>query len=192
MSEPSASASEIEVSKYIRLLSSEHTFVHGEAFAWLAAHPTESRPVLLEMANRREPYPLVLAVFHILGQIGDAADVSLLADILNGADPKLVWDSAQALARHPASQAMDVLLSALTRDDPAVVEAAAVALGVRGNDAVRPHLERLLNHPRETVRYRTIYALGQIGIAPSESVLREHLKHERSEEIRKFIKESLA
>jgi hypothetical protein len=191
-SEDDSPSANPEVREYIRLLASEHAHEHGQAFAWLVEHPAESRPAMVEMARKRTPYPLALAVFHILGRIGDPADVPLLTEILCGRDSALVWDSAQALGFHRSPQAMDALLAALRHEKAEVVEAAAVALGMRGDEAARPSLEGLLEHPQETVRYRTVFALRKLGISPSAAVLQTRLAAESSEEVRTCIREALA
>lgn len=184
-------ASRNDVGRYIARLASEHAHKRNEAFAWLLDHLAQSRPRLVELVEGGQFDERVLGAIYILGQMGQEADVPLLAKTLTEGDQRLAWNSAQALGEHPSPLALDALLAALQHDDADVVGAAAVALGMRGNETTREELERLLERAGESVRYQAVYALRQLGVSPSIETLKKQRERELSAEVRALINEVL-
>lgn len=83
-----------------------------------------------------------------------------------------------ALGRMKDPRAVDVLIHLLEDDD--LVGHAAKALGKVKNGAARPHLERLLTHPRAWVRNEVKRAIAQIDRASSRPASAESSGRDRS------------
>ncbi len=172
-------------------LASEHAHERNEARAWFLDHQETGRPSLLKIVTKGEPANLVREAMYVLGQMGNDSDVPVIAAVLNRGRTPLIWDAAQALGSHPSKSAFETLLDALQHKDAEVAGAAAVALGVRGEDTARKPLEKLLSNANESVRYRAVFALQKLGAGPSADTLREHLKQESSESVRTLIEKVL-
>ncbi len=182
---------EKQVTQWIENLADEHVEGREPARAWLLDHPDVSYPALSQLVEQGQPDQRTLEAIRLLGRMSRAEAVPLLAASLHGAEPQLLWQSAQALAQHTAPQALEVLLAALHSPNAEIVSAAAVALGVRGDEQARAAIEQLLSHPDEGVRYRAVYALRLLGVAPSAALLREHTQREASSQVRQLIDETL-
>jgi len=178
-----------EAERHLGRFSSEHPHERDRALTWLLEHADESRPALVELVRAAAPSAATRAALHVLGRMGHEPDVALLADVLARGDRSLTWDAAQALALHGAPAAMTALLENLRHADIDVGGAAAVALGVRGDERARPDLEALLDHPSETVRYRAVHALKRLGARPSAARLAARYATEPSEQVRRLIAE---
>ena len=175
----------------LRALGSEHAHERDAASAWLLRHSKVSRPALIAVVNSGRPIQVAIGALHLLGSIGQEADVPLLARVLNRADSTLIWHAAQALGQHRSSLAREALIVALTDTNAEIVGAAAVALAGRGDATVRTLVEQLLARPEEVVRYRAVYALQLLGVGPSTATLKEHYALEPSTEVRRLIDEAL-
>jgi HEAT repeat protein len=176
-----------EAERHLRRFSSEHPHERDRALTWLLEHADESRPTLVELVRVAAPSAVTSAAIHVLGRMGHPPDVPLLADVLARGERSLTWDAAQALALHRAPEAVAALLSNLRHDDVDVIGAAAVALGLRGDEVARPALEALLDHPSEAVRYRAVSALKRLGAGASAARLRARYAAEPSEQVRQLI-----
>lgn len=172
-------------------LASEHAHERNEARDECLDHPDVVRPALLDIVTKGKSANLVCEAMSVLGLIGNEADVPVLAAILNRPSGPLTRESAQALGSHPSKLALQTLLDALEHEDPEVGGASAVALGLRGEETARKPLEKLLGKQNESVRYRAVYALQKLGAATSAEMLRQHIKQETSESVRKLIDEGL-
>lgn len=176
-----------DIKLLISNLLSEHSHERDKARAWFVAHPDRGRTALYEIIRGGKPLRLVKEAVSLLGQIGDERDVSLLTNLLKQKDSELKWEAAQALAKHPANDALQGLLEALEQSDAEIAGAAAVALGVRSDEIARKPLEKLLSNYDETVRYRAVFALQKLGARASAEVLRQHRDKEKSEAVRELI-----
>ena len=179
-----------EIKTHVSNLLSEHSRERDKARDWLVSHSAMARPALYEIIRAGKPVRLVKAAISLLGQIGDENDVSLLNGFLKK-QTEVTWDAAQALAKHPSSTALNALLDALETSDAQVVGAAAVALGVRGDESARKPLEKLLTNQDESVRYRAVFALQKLGAGASADVLRRHRDQEKSTAVRELIDKAL-
>jgi hypothetical protein len=105
-----------------------------------------------------------------------------LRNLLNGLDPKREViplytlemghiparvGAANELARNPRmpERTVPLLIANLTSTNRAVIEGCAVALGAYGSaaESAVPHLEKLLEHPRERIRVASSNALESIN-----------------------------
>ena len=179
-----------EIKSYVSKLLSEHAHERDKARDWFVSHPAMGRPALYEIIRAGKPVRLVKEAVSLLGKIGDEQDVSLLNGFLKK-QTEVTWEAAQALAKHPSNTALNALLDALEHSDTQVVGAAAVALGVRGDESARKPLEKLLTNQDESVRYRAVFALQKLGAGPSADVLRRHRDQEKSEAVRELIDKAL-
>lgn len=143
-------------------LADEHPQGFGPAMQWLVEHPAEARPGLRALVERGDLDMGTRRAFEVLGRIGHAEDVPLLARRLGNARGTLAADVAHGLALHAAPEAAEALLAATTSSVPDVVGAAVSALGERKHVAARPILERLLAHGDEGVRHRAKLALEDL------------------------------
>jgi len=176
-----------DIKSLVSELMSEHSHERDKARAWFVSHPDKGRPALYEIIRGGEPPGLVQQAVSLLGQIGDERDVSMLTNFLTQKESELKWEAAQALAKHPSQSALQSLLEAVKQNDAEVAGAAAVALGVRGDETARKPLEKLLSNADESVRYRAVFALQKLGAGASADVLRQHRDGEKSQAVRELI-----
>jgi HEAT repeat protein len=178
------------VDHFIQLLASEHAHDRNEATSWLLEHASESRPALTRLVSKAVPDQRTLAAIFLLGRMANEEDVPLLAASLTRRG--LEWESAQALGHHCSKSAREALLQALAHEDLEVVGGSVIALGGCKDESTRKPLEKLLGHHEESVRYRVVLALMQLGVNPSLEVLKMHYAHEPSSEVRHLIEKALA
>ena len=175
-------------------LASEHREDWGPAMAWLIAHPAIARPPMADVVARGGG-PADMEVERaaiVLGEIGHADDVEVLAAALSRGGEIIAWKVAQALAIHRAPAALAALIAATEADDPTIVRAATAALGTRHDDAARPAIEGLLGDPRTEVRYSAVLALIDLGPRPSRAALKRHMSVEADGEVRGAIRRALS
>jgi HEAT repeat protein len=180
-----------EVAQRLRALADEHDQARREAAAWLLEHPALSRGALRRLAEAAEPTQQTRWAVDILGRLGNERDVDVLANLLTSEQSRLAWDAAQALARHRARAALERLRAATRNENPEVAGAAAVALGIRGDESARPDLEALLSNADEGVRYRAVLALRELGAEASSDALRVATASDGSADVRAAIAEAL-
>ena len=144
-------------------LGDEHQEGFGPAMKWLVEHPSEARPVLRALVEQNDDSMATRRAFDVLGRIGDAEDVALLAGRLAGARGTLAADAAHGLALHREPAAGAALIAATENANSDVAGAAASALGERKDPAARQSLERLLTHGDEGVRHRAKLALEDLA-----------------------------
>ncbi len=79
----------------------------------------------------------------------------------------------RALAAHPSAAITHELVALFARPDPVLVSAAAISLGVPGNEKAVEPLGRLLESSNERVRMSAIRGLGRIGTPAAQASLAE-------------------
>ena len=188
---PDAPASSKEVDDALHAIWSEHAQDVPPAAFW-KAHAAEVRPPLRALlADGKDDGNGDQWAIRILGDLGDPADVELLAKVLNE------WPfettrahAADALGAHPAPAAGEALIAATKLADVKIASYAVTGLGYRKTDpAARTRLEDLLGHADSTMRYRAVGALAELG--GSKVALTNRLKVEKDAEIKAAIKKAL-
>lgn len=178
----------------VRALSDEHPEGWRPAMSWLIAHPEPARPRLVAIVERGGG-PADLAVERaatVLGEIGDPADVPVLAGALARGGELAAWGFGQSLAIHRAPEALAALIEATRADDRFAARAAAGALGSRHDQGGRAALEALLDHERSEVRYTAVLALIELGARPSRAALQHRKQVETDGEVRGALRKALA
>jgi len=128
---------------------------------------------------------------RILGDLGDPADVALLATAMTSAKFETTRaHAADALGAHPAVAASEALIAATRLADVKIASYAVTGLGYRKTDAAaRARLEELLAHPDSTMRYRAVGALAELG--GSKDALAKRGKIEKDADVKAAIKKAL-
>jgi len=98
---------------------------------------------------------------------GPPSWVNLLRET-HGADQIAV---VRAAAAHPSAAVTHQLVALLASDDVQLVSAAAISLGVPGNEKAVEPLEKLLGSSQERVRMSAIRGLGRIGTPSAQARL---------------------
>jgi len=176
---------------YLFLLSSERQQDADRAAAWLLRHPAESHEKLLAIVQKHEYTPAASRAVRLLGRMGVPADVEVLRNLVSGGPRRLLTDAAAALALHRSPDAFAVLVRFSGGEDAEAAAACITALGRRGDQKARPHLEALLSSPLEIIRYKAVDALSLLGAGPSKKALQSLLAAEPSARVRKLIKHVL-
>jgi HEAT repeat protein len=187
------SMSPAAVEAYIERLADEHPPGRAEAEDWLLAHIDAAHPRLVELATSGRNDLRVAGALRVLGRLGRASDVPMLAE-LAGTDPSTSssWDAARALAAHAAPEAERALLVLADADSAEVAGTALIALGERGGPAAREALEAHLAHASQPVRFKAVRGLIMMGAGPSAEALRARRQVEQNDEVRRAIDEALA
>jgi hypothetical protein len=128
---------------------------------WWKAHAPEVRPQLTAwLADGKDDGNGDLRAMRILGDIGEASDIEVLAHVLT------TWttetsraQAAAALGVHAAPGATLALVEATKLADIAIASHATSALGLREDDVARTRLEELLRHDDATLRSRAASAM---------------------------------
>ncbi|HEY5951421.1 MAG TPA: HEAT repeat domain-containing protein [Kofleriaceae bacterium] len=181
-----------EIDAALASLGSEHGAADIRNLDWWRTNAAHVRPYLRAMLeDGKDNMQSDRWAIRILGDIGDAADVELLATVLT------TWKldtarmaAASALGVHPAPAATDALIAATKHDNVETAAYATTALGERKNDAAaRTRLEQLLDHTDSTVRYRAVNALAALG--GSRPALEKRKKLEKDADVRSAINKAL-
>ena len=77
----------------------------------------------------------------------------------------------RALAAHPSAAVTHELVALLASPDALLVSAAAISLGVPGNEKAVEPLGKLLGSSNERVRMSAIRGLGRIGTPSAQALL---------------------
>jgi len=160
--------------------------------AWWKAHASEVRPPLRALiADGTDDGNGDRVAIQILGDLGDPADVELLAGVLTGWKQETARArAAAALGAHPAPAAGEALIAASKRGDLAIASHAASGLGERkGDAAARARLEELLGHADATMRFRAVNALRELG--GSRDALAKRARVEKDAEVKAAIAKAL-
>jgi HEAT repeat protein len=192
LAEDAMKRSDPEVATAIASLGEEHAQEWSVAMKWLIDHPARSREAVVALVETMGVGMDVARAITVLGEIGDPADVPLLVRGLTEADEVGKADFGHALALHDAQEALEALLAAAESDDTKTVEAAVSALGERRDEKARPVLEKRLDHGADSVRYRAVLALIDLGPRPSRDALRRRGKVEKVGDVKDAIRRALA
>jgi HEAT repeat protein len=181
-----------QAGEHVDALTAEHGEDFGPAMRWLVGHPSEARAALRQLLGEDRADMATSRALEVLGRIGDAADVTVIADRLEAGRGTFAGDAAHALALHPAGAAREALASAARSDVTDVARAAVTGLEERRDPETRSVLEELIDHGDRSVRYRAIRALRALGPAPSRAALERRRAVETDGEVRALIDEVLA
>jgi hypothetical protein len=180
-----------EIDAALRSLWSEHGSDVPPA-AWWKAHAGEVVPELRAMLeDGKDDGTGDRWAIRILGDLGDPADVALLAGVLTTWTLETARErAAAALGVHPAPAASDALIAATRDADITIASHAVSGLGSRkGDGAARARLEQLLQHADSTMRFRAVNALAELG--GSKPALEKRRKIEKDAEVRSAIAKAL-
>jgi HEAT repeat protein len=180
-----------ELTRRLDDLAGEHGETVADATQWFVDHPDVSRPALDAIVRAGRDDIVTRRAIRALAAFQDVRDVPSISALLHGRAPGLVWVAAGALAGHPTSAALDALVEAVGDDDSDTAEAATSALGVRADASARPSLEDAAQHGTESVRYRAVLSLGQLGARDSAEVLRDVRAHDPSPSVREAAAQAL-
>jgi HEAT repeat protein len=138
-----------------------HQREHDAALRWLLEHAERAHQRILDLLGSGSA-PNPPALLEALPAFGRPESVPVIQRFLDAEDPTCRV-AAEALARHPGSAALDVLLAALTSPTRRTTVAAADALMTRGDATACSRLREVVGHPDEIVRYHTVQAAGTLG-----------------------------
>jgi HEAT repeat protein len=188
MSGPSAK----EIDEALQALGSEHGASQIRNIEWWRTNAAYVRPHLRTMLeDDKQNLQEDLWAVRILGDLGHADDVALLATVLT------TWKSdtarmtaAAALGAHPAPAAGEALIAATNNQNVDTASYAADGLGMRKTDAAaRARLEALLDHKVSTMRFHAVNALAELG--GSTAALEKRKKIEKDAEVREALEKAL-
>lgn len=180
-----------DVEDALHAIWSEHAQDVPPAAFW-KAHEAEVKPALRALlADGADDGQGDQWALRILGDLGDPADVELLAKAMTGAKFETTRaHAADALGAHPAAAAGEALIAATRLADVKIASYAVTGLGYRKTDAAaRARLEELLAHPDSTMRYRAVGALAELG--GSKDALAKRGKIEKDADVKAAIKKAL-
>ncbi len=143
-----------EIDQAFHGLYSEHGAQDVRSVEWWRKNAAYVRPQLRAMLENGDDDQGAKWAMRILGDIGDPADVALLATVLTTwkADTAR-WTAAAALGAHPAREAGEALIAATNNANVDTASYAVDGLGLRKDDiSARARLEELLDHPKSTIR----------------------------------------
>lgn len=181
-----------EIENALASLGSEHGARDIRNAEWWRKNAATVRPHLRAMLeDGKDDVQSDRWAIRILGDIGDAEDVPLLANVLNTWDADTAqWAAAAALGVHPAAEAGEALIAATNHKDVDTASYATDGLGMRKNDAAaRARLEELLNHKDSTIRFHAVNSLADLG--GSKDALQKRKKIEKDAEVRDAIAKAL-
>jgi hypothetical protein len=182
-----------DVDEALHALGSEHGAPQIRNIEWWRTNAEHVRPHLRAMLeDGKQDLQADLWAMRILGDVGHADDVALLATVLT------TWKSdtarmtaAAALGVHPAPAAGEALIAATNHQNVDTASYAADGLGVRKTDAAaRARLETLLDHSVSTMRFHAVNALAELG--GSAAALEKRKKVEKDAEVRAAIAKALS
>jgi HEAT repeat protein len=104
--------------------------IRGSAVEGLLSIGRPAHEVLLARANAEDP---PVRVLQVLPEFGDESSVPVLGRALADAPSPTTVVAADALARHPADSALDILIAALSSTREQTVKSAIVGLRLRGD-----------------------------------------------------------
>jgi HEAT repeat protein len=183
-----------EIEAALQSLGSEHGAGDIRNIEWWRTNAAAVRPHLRAMLeDGKDNGQADRWAIRILGDIGDPADVALLATVLN------TWKldtarmaAASALGVHPAPEAGEALIATTRDKNVSSARYATSGLGSRKNDAgARARLEELLNHADGPIRFRAVNALAEMGVGSSKDALAKRKKVEKDDEVRDAIVKAL-
>jgi HEAT repeat protein len=173
-----------ELARRLADLVDEHGVAVADATEWFVSHPEISRPALDAIVRAGRDDIVTRRAVRALSALNDKRDVPSIDARLHGSVPGLVWVAANALACHPSDEALHALIEAVSDREADTAEAATSALGVRADARGRATLEYAARVGSESVRYRAVLSLGQLGASASAGVLRRVMMHDPSPSVR--------
>lgn len=181
-----------EVIAALHTLGSEHGARDIPNVQWWRSNAEAVRPHLRAMlADGTDDGGEDRWAMQILGDIGNPLDVDVLTSVLTTWKLDTARESAAAaLGVHPAPAARDALISVTNDKNIDTASYATSALGSRKNDDVaRARLEELLGHADQTIRFRAVNALAEMG--GSTAALKKRRKIEKDAEVKGAIDQAL-
>lgn len=181
-----------EIDAALASLGSEHGASDIRNVEWWRTNAAHVRPHLRAMLeDGKDNMQSDRWAIRILGDIGDPADVELLAGVLTTwkADTARM-QAAAALGVHPAPEAGQALIAATNHADVDTASYATDGLGMRKTDATaRARLEELINHAKSTIRFHAVNALAELG--GGKAALEKRKKVEKDAEVKEAIAKAL-
>jgi HEAT repeats len=181
-----------EIDDALHELASEHGASDVRNIEWWRTNAAHVRPHLRAMLeDGKDDMQSDRWAIRILGDIGDPADVALLATVLTTwkADTARM-DAAAALGEHPAPAAGEALIAATKVADTDTASYAVDGLGARKTDAAaKTRVVELLDHPKSTMRFHAVNALADLG--GGKPALEKRQKVEKDAEVRAAIAKAL-
>jgi hypothetical protein len=126
-----------------------------------------------------------LGVLTVLEQQNRVAGPNRWADLLRTTPQPDLIAVVRAVSAHPSPQVTAELMKLLEEGDPATAAAAAVSLGVPGNDAAVAPLRRALKSGDERLQMAAIRGLGRIGTPHAMSALHESAQDHPDDSVRR-------
>jgi HEAT repeat protein len=134
-----------------------------EAIDYLVEHADEAYPRIVAEIEAR-PFALdAPALIQVLPRFGREDSIDLLERILASGDDRVCRAAGEALGRHPASRAGDVLVRALDSEDRQSRIGAAIGVGTRRERSACEPLARRIMAGEPVERYYLAHAFAQIG-----------------------------
>ncbi len=177
-------AEQDQLDENLFLLGSEHPGPRAQGSRWLLAHPDLAHEPLVELVKEGAEHNATYAAVALLGQLGRAEDVPLLAALLEANRGSLSWEAAKALGAHQAPEAEAALLKLVTHSADDVASGAVLGLGLKKTAAARAAIEGALDHPYDGVRYRAVLTLEEMGAKDSFPALRKRLSVEKDADVK--------
>jgi hypothetical protein len=135
---------------------------------------SDTGPALVSISNDTAiDIGLRLGVLTMLEQKGLVDGPARWADLLRTTPEPGLISVVRAAAAHPSPAVTAELVKLLEAGDPATAAAAAVSLGVPGNDAAVAPLTRAVQGDDERLQSAAIRGLGRIGTEQALAVLNE-------------------
>ena len=180
-----------EIDDALASLGSEHGAPDIRNIEWWRTNAAQVRPHLRAMIeDGKDNMQSDRWAIRILGDIGNAEDVALLAGVFAWKADTARMSAAAALGVHPAPEAGEALIAATKLPDVDTASYATDGLGMRKTDAAaRARLEELLDHPKSTMRFHAVNALAELG--GSKAALEKRKKTEKDAEVREAIAKAL-
>ena len=184
--------SEEEIEAALHALSSEHGARDVKNVEWWRKNGPYVRARLRAMLED-DTYNVMADdwAIKILGDIGDPADVPLLAKILSTHKSDTARHEAGfAIGKIPGAEASAALIAATSHENVNTASYATDGLGLRKDDtAARARLEELLNHAKSTMRFHAVNSLADLG--GSKEALTKRRKVEKDAEVKEAIDKAL-
>jgi hypothetical protein len=167
------------------------SFEDDPSVKYVLDHIEEAHPLLLEMLRRREVNDFDRA-FRLLVIAGKPESVPVMKELLLSSES---WDdlndsAGQYLGLHPAPEAFEVLLGALTTTETKTLFGVTLGLRERKDKAACLPLRKEMTRTDDSQRYYVIQAAGELGCLTKQQ-LTDISGKDPSRDIRQKTKELL-
>jgi hypothetical protein len=167
------------------------TFERDSSVKYVLDHIEEAHPLLLDMLRNREVRAYDRA-FRILVIAGKPESVPVIGELLLSTE---VWETTktsagQYLGLHPAPEAFEILLGALTTTETKTLFGATLGLIERKDKAACLPLRKQMTRTDDSQRYYVIQAAGALGCLTKQQLTDISVK-DQSDDIRQKTKELL-